>query len=142
MEDTPEQKAHAGPVPQTADEEYKYYIDVGPQLSLPAAAQRNVNIPCQKTGQGFVPAIPEILDIQGFVGRVKVSRKIDIHHFSDAQSHIAVATEIQVDLQGVGQHGNQRPGAVQCVHSVEADVGHIAEKIRQQHLFAEPQGKR
>ena len=51
-----------------------------------------------------MPSSPEIRDGGGQVGVVEVLQKLKAQHATQADGHVGVAREIEVDVQGVGQH--------------------------------------
>lgn len=59
VERTPKDEGVAGAVPEAADEKDNHHVAVSPPGSFPASTQRDVDIFCEKTGQGDVPALPK-----------------------------------------------------------------------------------
>lgn len=51
-----------------------------------------------------MPSVPELFDIGSFIGREKIDGNPDIKHKSKSPRHIAVAAEVQINLEGVGQN--------------------------------------
>ena len=89
-----------------------------------------------------MPALPELRDGEGAVGGVEVHRQPQAQEPGAARRHVAVAGEIEVELQGIAQ--NHRPGGGGAeVFDISPAVGdHYPQGVRQQHLLAEaaPQG--
>src|SRR3989475_10756912 len=55
--------------------------------------------------QRHVPACPEVDDAAGLVGRVEVQRETDAEHARQAQRHVRIAREVEVQLQRVAEAG-------------------------------------
>ena len=112
MKDTPDDKGIICAMPNSACQIDDHNMQIRAHISFAIAAQRNVNIFCKKTCQRFMPAVPEFSNGEGFIGRVKIDRQINIHHLPDANGHIAIAAEIKINLNGVGQTGKEGIGGV------------------------------
>lgn len=54
-----------------------------------------------------MPAAPEVGDAVALVWRVEVERKVEAQQQGDADGHVAVATEVAVDLHGITIHTQQ-----------------------------------
>ena len=128
-------------MPQAAAQEHDHDIDAGSCRALSTAAKGDVQIPGKEAGQGFVPALPEFRNGQGAVGLVKVGGKFKIHHFSQSHCHVAVAAEVEINLEGVGQHDQSRADRAQSGNVREAPVRHLAEAVGNQHLLGKAQRK-
>lgn len=50
-----------------------------------------------------MPPLPEVDDIKRLVRAVEVDRQDNVEHEADADSHIAVAAEVKIELAGVGE---------------------------------------
>jgi hypothetical protein len=87
---------------------------------VPVAAKRDVEIVAQKLRQRHVPAPPEIDDGGGLVRRIEIQRQEDAEHQRDADRHIRVAGEIEIQLEGVSERAD--PGLVEG-RSVGAEGG-------------------
>ena len=87
--------------------------------------------------QRDVPAPPEVGDALGAVGRVEVLQELEAEHAAQPDGHVRVAGEVEVDLEGVGQHaepGVQRPRAV----GAEGGVGDLAHGLASRIFLAKP----
>ena len=78
--------------------------------------------------------------LRGLVGAVEIQREADVQHARQADRHVGVAGEIEIDLQGVGERGvpgleEGQGGAVGG--GVEAGIGETAEHVGQHQLLAE-----
>ena len=82
-----------------------------------------------------MPSVPEIGNGFGFVGRIKVERKLHAQHIADSVSHIAVAAEVKINLQGIGNHDKKRAGRVQIGNIRISHIDDSGKVIRQKHLF-------
>ena len=68
-----------------------------------------------------MPAPPELARVGGLVRRVEVLREVVAQQVGDADRHVRVAAEVEVELEGVAQGG--RPPAE------EVEVGGVAEEL-------------
>ena len=137
----PENKGPVRSMPQTACQKDDHDIDVGADPALAVAPQGDINVLGEKTGQGHVPSVPEFGDGQCLVGGVKIQGQVDVKHFSDTDGHVAVAAEVEVDLDGICQHDEKGSDAGELIDGSKA-IGHqVAEIIGEQALFRQPKGK-
>ncbi|MNZ92297.1 hypothetical protein D3C78_1113180 [compost metagenome] len=74
----------------------------------PLAHQRHVHVVTQKMRQGHVPTCPELGDALRDIRLVEVLRETEAHHQRQAQGHVAVTGEVEVQLQG--RHHQAEPG--------------------------------
>ena len=88
MERAPDDEIPPRPVPKPAKEHGEEKIEVAPPAAEAVAAERDVEVVAEKTGEGDVPAPPEIDDVAGFVGRVEIERKRDVEHPPEADRHV------------------------------------------------------
>ena len=89
-----------------------------------------------------MPALPELHDGLGDIGVVEVLHKLKADHPPQAHGHVAVAGEVEVNLEGIGRqaqpgphHGQFLPG-----HGEEG-VPHAADGVGQEHLLGKAHGK-
>ena len=92
-----------GAMPEPAQEHDQNEIDVGSSLPLAVTTQGNVKIVAQECAQRDVPAPPEVGDALGLVGRVEILQELKTEHPSQADGHVGVTGEIEVNLERVGQ---------------------------------------
>ncbi len=52
-----------------------------------------------------MPAPPEVLNADRFVGRIEVYRQFYIEQQRHPQGHVGIAAKVKVELQGIGQRG-------------------------------------
>ena len=139
---TPEKEGHVGSVPDTGAEEDDKFVDNRPHSALPVAAQRNVEVFLEPAREGHVPSAPEFPDASGDIGIIKVLLKVEAKHLSEADGHIAVAAEIKVNLQHIGDGSDPgcrrvKPRDIRC----KKRVCHEADGVGNQHLFGETGNK-
>ena len=82
-----------------------------------------------------MPAFPKFNDVGRLVGRIEVHRQFHAKHMSNAPPHIAIAAEIEVQLQRIKQHYQPGIRAGQPCHISIACIHRLAEGIRKQHRF-------
>ena len=84
-----------------------------------------------------MPALPKLGDRAGTVGRIEVTGQIDAKHFCSARRDVAVAGEVKVELEGIGQHGHEGGRAGQAVYIVPSDIDRASQGVSQQYLFCQ-----
>ncbi len=93
----------------------------------------------QPFGQGDVPAGPEFPDRAGQVGVVEIFQDFESQHAAQADGHIRVAGEVEVDLQGIANETQpDQPGGLLGGRDVKNLVGGPGQGIGNQYLFAQP----
>ena len=50
-----------------------------------------------------MPPFPKINDVRSLVGTVEVAGENYVKHQTDAECHVGIATEIEVELEGIGK---------------------------------------
>ena len=108
VEHTPQDEVPGCTVPKSREEPDHAHVEELAGKSLSVAAQGDVDVLAEPGGQGDVPPSPEVGDGGGQVGVVEVFQELKAQHATQADGHVGVAREIEVDVQGVGQH--QEPG--------------------------------
>ena len=132
---TPEKEGHVGSVPDTGAEEDDKFVDNRPHSALPVAAQRNVEVFLEPAREGHMPSAPEFPDASGNIGIIKVLLKVEAKHLSEADGHIAVAAEIKVNLQHIGDGSIQAATRVKPRYPLQKRVLPEADGVGNQHLF-------
>ena len=101
------------------------------------AAERDEEVVAQPAGQGHVPAAPEVGRVDRLVRRVEVLREPQADHDGDADGHVAVAREVEVELQRVAE-GRGPAGEQPEVGVVREEVVHVGRHhVGDQHLLGE-----
>ena len=140
--DAPQHEWPAGAVPESAQEKHDDQIPVREGSAMPVAAERDVEVVEKPVRQRDVPAAPELADRPRDVGIVEVLQDAEAEHAHQAQRHVRVAGEIEIDLQRVAdqaQPGEWRGELV--LRQVEDGIGHAAERVRDQHFLPETEQK-
>ena len=57
----------------------------------------------QKSGKSDVPTLPKLRNIGRKIGIVEVFGRADAHHVGHADGHVAIAGEVDVDVEGIEQ---------------------------------------
>ena len=87
-----------------------------------------------------MPAMPELRHRTRLVGRIEVLREHESEHQPEADCHVGVAAEIEVDLKRVGR--DAVPGFERTERAgVERKIGDLAARVRQEHLFRQAEGE-
>ena len=68
-----------------------------------------------------MPPAPELSDRAAQVGIIKVFKVMQTQHFAHADGHIAIRGEVQIDLQGKGQHSHPQSQRGGCREGLEID---------------------
>ena len=109
---TPQHKIPAGTVPQARQHPDRENVKHPPHSAHPIAAHGNVHIVPEPGAQAHVPPAPEFGDGSGKVGIVEILDEMESEQPAQADGHIGIAGEIEVDVQHEG-HG---------VHPVKEDA--------------------
>ena len=111
-------------------------------LMFPVAAERDVEVLPEERGQRDVPAPPEVCNAVGDVRVVEVLLVLEAEHAAEADGHVGVGGEIEVDLERVAQ--DAEPGAedgqVREV-SVEERGGDFTGDVREDSLLEQTHEK-
>ena len=125
----PKDEAKGGTVPKSAEEHGDEEVDVLSDSPLAIAAQGDVQIVFEPRGEGDVPASPELRDAGRLVRRVEVYVEAEAQEEGDPDSHIRIAREVAVYLQGVAVyahevfHASIEQGCVEdTVDKVQTDI--------------------
>ena len=97
-------------VMRAAQEHDDTQVDIGATHTAAVASERHVEVVAQPSGERDMPSTPEVGDRLGAVGRVEVAQELEAEHQSEADRHVGVAREIEIDLKGVGDDSD--PGNV------------------------------
>ena len=111
MQRTPDHKRPGRTMPEAAKQHGDRQIDVAQRRAVAVAAERDVEIVAQELRQRHVPAPPEIDDRDRLVGRVEIQRQENAEHQRDADRHVGIAGEIEIELERVSQHAD--PGLIE-----------------------------
>ena len=125
-------------MPEAAQDHGGEQVDIRPHLAAAVAPQRDVEIVPQPGGEREVPPPPEFGDRLALVGGVEVLGKDPAEHQPQADRHVGIGAEVEVDLEGVGADaipGVERRGGAR----VEDGVGHLAAGIGQENLLGQSQ---
>ena len=142
MPQAPQHEIPRGPVPQPRAEEHDALVHLGAQLALAVASQGNVQVIPEPGGQADVPPPPELLDGGADVGVVEVFQKLEAEHAPQADGHVAVAGEVEVDLQAVAQRPQPGHPDVQLLGGGgKHQVRHAAGGVGQKQLLPQAQHK-
>ena len=91
-----------------------------------------------------MPAAPEVDDVDRLVGGVEVDRQADAEHPAEADRHVGIAGEVEVQLEGVGQRpapGLEQGRFVATVGGGEHRRGVDRDAVGQDHLLEQPDGE-
>ena len=94
-------------MPQTAHSHGDEIVHIGAHGAAAVAAQRYVEIVAEPGGEGDVPAVPELAQVERLVGISEVLFQLESHQGGDADAQVAVAGEVAVNLQGIAQDAHQ-----------------------------------
>lgn len=85
-----------------------------------------------------MPASPELGRTLGGVGIVEVPRIIEPHHLAQADGHVRIAREVEVDLEGVGSYAREATNEANFGGTArQKGVGEDACRISEQHLLSQ-----
>ena len=88
-----------------------------------------------------MPAPPEIAGAGGFVGAVEILRQLDAEKASQADGHVAIAAEVEIDLQREAEEGE--PGGHHAHMDGVADerMDEGGDAVADQNFFGEADGE-
>ncbi len=105
-----------------------------PHGALAIAPERNVKIVAQERTQRDVPAPPEVRDALGLVRRIEILQELEADHPAQADGHVGITGEIEVDLERVSQRAE--PGIRRGKRlGIERGIRNPAHRIGQQDLL-------
>ena len=122
-------------MPQATQYESGHEVQVDPRRGATIAAQGDIEIIPQVAAERHVPPAPEILDVQRLVGRIEIDRQPDVEQERRPDRHVAIAAEIEIELERVGETG--RPGAekIERFPTLEARVCPYREGVGNDHFL-------
>src|SRR5699024_6126479 len=93
-------------------------------------------------GEADVPPPPELFDGRADVGVLEVLQKLEAEHPPQADGHVAVAGEVEVDLEHVAHRANPGgPGVQLGGGGGEHQVRHAAGGVGDEQLLGKPDHK-
>ena len=102
VEGSPDEERPGDAVPEAAeqegDEEGGAIAEAEPLATLGDGIEDVVGEP---GGEGDVPALPEVLEVEGEVRTAEVLRQFDAEEEGDAEGEVGVAGEVEEELEGV-----------------------------------------
>ena len=113
------------------------HVDIGAELAVPAAAQREVEVILEPRGQADVPAVPEIAQARGRVGVVEVQHHPEAHQQGDAAGHVGVAAEVEVDLPAERHRRQEQRRRLEQARVAVDLVDVLGQVVGQRHLLEE-----
>ncbi len=136
--EAPDDEVIAGTVPEAGEQEDGHKINIGSHLSLPAAAQGEINILSEPGAQRQVPSNPELLERTGYEGITEVLMEIEAEHFAQADGHVRISGEIIVKLHQVEAHGHPAHEAADLADVRPDDpVHHISQNVGNQNFLGQ-----
>ena len=136
----PEQEVPPRPVPDAGEEPHDQDVahPLGPGHAVPP--QREIDVLPEPGGQGDVPALPKLYHRAGNIGVVEVLQEVEAEHLPQADGHVAVAGEIEIDLERVGRDAQPRAGEGQLL-TRKGPVPELANSVGQQDLLCHAHGE-
>src|SRR5919204_113513 len=122
MEQAPHDEIPARAVPQSAEEEHRHEIAVHPTRADAIAAERHVQIVAKPRRQRDVPPAPEFLHGACDVRPAEVLREPEPKHPAQADRHVRVAGEIEVNLKRVANDAEPRERGRELVRRHRKDL--------------------
>ena len=133
-EQSPEDERPGGTVPQARQQPDDENIPKPLAPGDPVTSQGDVHIVPEPAAQAHVPPPPEFGDAGGNVGIVEVLREVKPEDAAQADGHVAVAGEVEIEMKNVSRRvePGEEDGGLRAVF-VGGDQ--FIEDIGQQHLF-------
>ena len=142
VERPPENEVPGSAVPQAGKQETHPEVEIRPALPPAVASQGYIEIAFDESAQGHVPAAPEFSDGAGNIGVVEIFRKLEAHDPTQADGHIGIAREIEIQLQGISQDAYPCRSRVDGTKvGGETGVGLLGDDIGDENLFGQADDK-
>src|SRR6266850_8256669 len=106
--EAPEDEVPARAVPETAQKEDGDEIAVPPRRADAVSTERDIEVVTEPGRQRDVPPSPEVGDGRRDVGPPEVLGEPKPEHPAEADRHVRVAGEIEIDLQRVADEAEPR----------------------------------
>ena len=94
-------------MPQATDQEDDKGVQHHSSFRYTAAAERNIDIVAKPCGKRDVPATPELGDVAAKIRDVEVASQFDAEQLGTADSDVAIAGEVAINLYGE-QRGSEQ----------------------------------
>ena len=133
---SPEQEGPVRAVPDAGERPDNEDVQQLPRTSAAVAAEGDVDIVAEPGAERHVPAPPELRDAPGNVGVIEVLLELKAYHAAEADGHVRVTGEVEVDLQREGY--DAQPGAENgepAVGDGGVVVPELAEAVCDEHLL-------
>ncbi len=134
----PGRERPVGAVPEPAEHHGRHQVEAPARGRAAVAAQRDIEVVAQPERERHVPAPPEVARRRGLVRAVEVLRQLDAEEPAEADGHVGVAAEVEVDLERVAEQAEPGLRGVERQRRGEHRVDEVAETVRDQDLLAEP----
>ena len=106
-------------------------------LAHAAHGQAGIDVGGEEARHGHVPAAPEVGDVGGLEGRVEIQRQLDAEDRGQADRHVGIAGEVEVELQRIAKGADPCGCAsidMPCCGTAEYTVGIGRNRIGQEQL--------
>lgn len=113
MPQAPDDKGPVCTMPQPRAEKHDQLVPVSLCLALPVAAQWDIQVFPEPGGKGDMPSAPEFLNTGRDVRIVEVFLEVEPKAQAQADGHIAVPAEVEIDLHQIAHRGQPSRPAVQ-----------------------------
>ena len=100
-------------MPNAGEQHGNHQIELGASEAFFAAAQRDIDIVANPSGQADVPSVPEVADVDGAKRRGKVFRQLEAEQHGQADDQIRVAGKVEKELEGIAINRRQHAPAVE-----------------------------
>ena len=120
--DTPDHKVQSLTMPEAADQKNHHDVAVLPHSSLSGASQRKVDVLDKPIIQADMPAVPELFEVDGKEGIVKVPFHGKTEHCSGPDGHVGIAGKVRIELDGEQHRRSKMIEAVVVARSIK-DIG-------------------
>ena len=142
MPQAPDDKGPVCTMPQPRAEKHDQLVPVSLCLALPVAAQWDIQTFPEPSGKGDMPSAPEFLNTGRDVRIVKVFLEVEPKAQAQADGHIAVSAEVEIDLHQIAHRGQpSRPAVQHRAVGVVDQCYNIAADIGDQQLLAQAHNK-
>jgi len=106
VQQPPQHESPGRSMPEAADDHGKGRCQQSSGKAVAVAAQRDIDVVAQEPGQRPVPALPEVGDADRLIRGIEVLRQSNAEQQADADGHVRIAREVEIDLQAIADRGH------------------------------------
>src|SRR3954468_5478724 len=138
---SPNHEGPVGAVPQTANQHGENQIPVRLYLAVTITPERYIEVVPQARTERYVPAAPEVGRVKRLIGRIEVDGNPQAEHVTKTDGHVAVAGEVEIQLEAVPDHREPSAHRGKCLVPRETRVHEEGEGVGEYYFFKQAEHK-